>query len=110
MLTVQFCEQFLSTVGQFHALIQYPDALTATTAKAVSFYISKMHDITYCNDYCNIHNCICVLLDILRRSFSHAKNNNNKKLIAIFRHLMGRISTTAVALFELTFPSLVTSL
>ena len=24
------------TPGQFHALIQYPDALTATTAKAVS--------------------------------------------------------------------------
>lgn len=29
-----------NNTGQFHALIQYPDALTATTAKAVSIYFT----------------------------------------------------------------------
>ena len=55
-----FCVS-MPTPGQFHALIQYPDALTATTAKAVSGRGAiYLHFVLYIHVHTHTYMCMYI--------------------------------------------------
>ena len=64
---------FVYVAGQFHALIQYPDTLIATTAKAVSGFVLVVCSVWKLNimNCVSHHTCVYCIVGIFRGGKFH---------------------------------------